>query len=146
MINIADLELFPERDLMNHVNSLMFEREAGTKGENKSITYIQKVISQENIENKIEIFKWSKTITIFAKLILIFLILGSLTSGLFKVFVFFELFFFELFWLMILIDSILIIIIILMLKDLFDMTNVMLIGRRKKSTNLIPLPQSLTVL
>ncbi|MHA1985066.1 MAG: M28 family metallopeptidase [Promethearchaeota archaeon] len=122
---------------MNHVNSLMFEREAGTRGENKSIQYIQKVLSQENIENKIETFKWSKTITILAKLIMIFLILGSLTTGLFKVFVFLEFFSIELFWIVILIDLILIIIIIFMLKDLFDMTNVLLIGRRKKSTNLI---------
>jgi hypothetical protein len=101
VINIADLELFSERDLMNHVNSLMFEREAGTRGENKSIQYIQKVLSQENIENKIETFKWSKTITILAKLIMIFLILGSLTTGLFKVFVFLEFFSIELFWIVI---------------------------------------------
>jgi len=129
VINIADLELFHERKIINHVKSLMFEREAGTKGENKSISYIQKVLSQENIENKIETFKWSKTITILARLILIFLISSS---GLFE-----RLVFFNLFWFVIFIDLILIVIITLILKDLFDMTNVLLIGRRKKSTNLI---------
>jgi len=129
VINIADLELFNEKKIINHVNSLMFEREAGTKGENKSINYIQKVLAQENIENKIDIFKWSKTITILVKLISIFLISSSV--------LFEALVFFNLNWLMIFIDLILIVIIIVVLKDLSDATNVLLIGRRKKSINLI---------
>ena len=86
MINIADLELSHEREIINHVHSLMFEREAGTKGENKSINYIQKVLTQENIENKIDTFKWSKTIKILVKLISIFLISSSV---LFEALVFF---------------------------------------------------------
>lgn len=128
MINIVDSELFKEKKIINHVNSLAFEREAGTEGENKSINYIQKVLTQENIENKIDTFKWSKTITILVKLISIFLISSSV--------LFEALVFFNLNWLMIFIDLILIVIIIVVLKDLFDATNVLLIGRRKKSKNL----------
>jgi len=129
VINIADLELFHEGEIVNHVNSLMFEREAGTKGENRSINYIQKVLTQENIANKIETFKWSKTITILVRLMSIFLI--SL-SVLFEALVFFKLF-----WLTIFIDLVLIVLIIIVIKDLFDVINVLLIGRRKKSKNLI---------
>ncbi len=129
MINIADLEIFHEREIINHVNSLMFDREAGTKGENKSINYIQKVLTQENIENKTETFKWSKTITILVKIISIFLISSSV--------LFQTLVFFNLNWLMIFIDLILIVIIIVVLKVLFDTTHVLLIGRRKKSKNII---------
>ena len=129
MVNIADLELFHERKLINHVNSLMFERVAGTKGENRALNYIQKALTQENIDHNIDTFKWSKTITILAKLISIFLITSSV--------LFEALVFFNLYWFMIFIDLILIVIIILILKDLFDMTNVLLIGRRKKSKNLI---------
>jgi len=129
VIDIAELEFSLEREIINHIHSLMFEREAGTEGENKSINYIQKVLTQENIKNKIDIFKWSKTITILLRLISIFLI-GS--SGLFEALVFFN---FS--WIVIFIDLILIVIIIVVLKDIFDMTNVLLIGRRKKSKNLI---------
>jgi hypothetical protein len=123
------LELSHEKEIINHVHSLMFEREAGTKGENKSINYIQKVLTQENIENKIDTFKWSKTIKILVKLISIFLISSSV--------LFEALVFFNLNWLMIFIDLILIVLLILVLKDLFKMTHVLLIGRRKKSKNLI---------
>ena len=129
MIDIADLELSHETEPMNHVHSLMFEREAGTEGEYKSIKYLQKVLTQENIENKTETFKWSKTITILVKVISIFLISSSV--------LFEALVFLNLNWLMILIDLILIVAVIIVLRDLFDVTSGLLIGKRKKSKNLI---------
>ncbi len=129
MINIADLELSYESEPINHVHSLMYEREAGTEGENKAINYLQKVLTKENIEIKIETFKWSKTITILVKSLSIFLISSS--------FLFEALVFFKLNWLMILLDLFLIVIVTIVLRDLFDMTTGLLIGRRKKSKNLI---------
>ncbi|MFW9874205.1 MAG: M28 family metallopeptidase [Candidatus Thorarchaeota archaeon] len=128
-MNIADLELFHEREIINHVNSLMFEREAGTIGENKTINYIKKVLTKEHIEYYIDTFKWAKTITILVNLLTFFLISST---------VLFELLFhLNLDWLIITFDLILIVIVIILLNDLIDMTYVLLIGRRKKSKNLI---------
>ncbi len=128
-MDISDLKLYSEKNTMQNVNSLMFKRIAGTKGEIKALNYIQKELNKENIENNIESFKWSKTLKNLARSTTIFIFS---TSVLYEVLILSNIL-----WIMIILDLIFIAIIYILIVNLSNMTHLILIGRRKSSKNII---------
>ena len=51
--------ILKERTAIEHVNALAFTRKAGTDGETKGITYIQKELKKNDIESHQESFTYS---------------------------------------------------------------------------------------
>ncbi|MFX0034957.1 MAG: M28 family metallopeptidase [Candidatus Hermodarchaeota archaeon] len=128
-MDISDLKLHNNKETIGHINYLVFERIAGTKGESKAINYIQKELNKENIENKVESFNWSSTINILVKSIIIF-VFG--TSVLYEIFIWLKIL-----WFMIILDLTFIVITYILFINFHDMTRLILIGRAKKSKNII---------
>ncbi len=128
-MDISDLKLHNNKETIGHINYLVFERIAGTKGETKAINYIQKELNKENLETKVESFNWSSTINILVKSIIIF-VFG--TSVLYEIFIWLKLL-----WFMIILDLIFIVITYILFINFHDMTRLILIGRAKKSKNII---------
>ncbi|MFX1594983.1 MAG: M28 family peptidase, partial [Promethearchaeota archaeon] len=123
-----DLKLYDNKETIQHVNFLVFERIAGTKGETKAINYIQKELNKENIETKVESFKWSGTINILVKSIIIFIFC---TSILYEIFILLNLA-----WLMIVLDLIFIVIIYILVINFYALTNLIFLGKTKSSKNI----------
>ncbi len=126
---ISELKFYTEKETIQHVNSLMFERIAGTKGEDKAINYIKKELNRENIQFNIESFKWSKTIKILATLIMIFIIFSSV---LYKTIVFSDIV-----WIMFVLVLIFIALTYILVINFHDMTHLVLLGKRRNSKNII---------
>lgn len=128
-MDISDLKLHHNKGIIQHINLLMFERIAGTKGETKAINYIQKELNNENVDNILESFKWSKTIDILVKSIAICIFWSTI---LFEVTILLNLA-----WLMVILDLFFIGVIYFLVINFYDMTHLMLLGKRKKSKNII---------
>lgn len=126
---ISDLKLYNEKETIEHVNSLMFERKAATKGETKAINYIQRQLNKENIESSTESFKCAKTINILAKSITIFIFSSSI--------LFETIILWNFSWILIILDLFFIALLCILLINLYDMTIIILLGRRNSSENLI---------
>ena len=128
-MDISDRKLNNNEGTIQHINSLMFERIAGTKGETKAINYIQKELNKENVDNNLESFKWSNTINILVKSITIFIFCSTI--------LFETIILLDLAWLMIVLDLFFIWIIYILVINFYDMTHLMLLGKRKNSKNII---------
>ena len=128
-MDISNLKLYNNKGTIQHINLLMFERIAGTKGETKAINYIQKELNKENIENNVEAFKWSRTINILIKAITIFIFCSTL--------LFETIILLDLAWLMIVLDFVFIVIIYILAINFHNMTRLIILGKAKSSKNII---------
>jgi len=117
------------KETIHHINSLMFERIAGTKGETKAINYIQKELNKENIENNVESFEWSRTIKILVNATTFFIFCSTILYETIIVL--------NLAWLMVVLDLIFIAIIYILVISFYDMTHLISIGKKKSSKNII---------
>jgi hypothetical protein len=107
----------------------MFERIAGTNGETKTINYIQKELNKENIDNAVESFKWSGTINILVRALIIFIFC---TSILYETIILLNLA-----WLMIILDLVFIILIYILALNFYNMTRLIIVGKTKSSKNVM---------
>jgi len=115
------------RKKIHHVDSLLFTRDSGTEGETKAINYITNQMINENIKFEVESFKWSKTISFLMKLLFIFVISSAILYE--------TIIFLKLAWLGIILNSLVIFLFYLILKNLSDLKFIILLGKRRKSRN-----------
>ena len=120
--------ILKERTAIEHVNALAFTRKAGTDGETKGITYIQKELKKNDIESHQESFTYSSGSLM--KLLLTFLFFYVI---LYEIILFFN----EYAWAILILHGILIITLMKGMAYLMDWTNIIYFGKKSKSNNVI---------
>jgi len=73
-MSISNLKSFNDKATIIHVKSLAFNRTASTVGEIKTINYIEKELTKENIETNIEYFKWTSPNRLLIRIIYIIIL------------------------------------------------------------------------
>ncbi|MFX0002070.1 MAG: M28 family metallopeptidase [Candidatus Hodarchaeota archaeon] len=130
MINISKLNLYDEEAAINHVKSLAFTRNAATEGETKALNYIRRELDKKNIESNVESFEWSKSLRKMQKLIFLWIFAFILANEILLLYP-------NLTWLIIPLDGIFFLVLILGVKNIFDYSKKVFIGKRKESRNII---------
>lgn len=130
MINISNLELYDKQAALNHVKALAFTRHAATEGETKAINYIRKELDKETIEYKLQSFEWSKSLRKLQKLIFLLIFLFISVNEILLLYPSFT-------WLNIPLNGLFLIVLILGMKNVFNYSRIVFIGKRKESNNII---------
>jgi len=131
VIFISGLKLYQEDAALSHIKSLSFTRNAMIPKEQiKTNNYIRKQLEAANINVISEAFRWTKSLSILMKLaFLMVLIFGII----YEILVLMA----DLIWIILILDVLLAGILAIMLKNLFDMTKFIDLGKEFESENLL---------
>ncbi len=132
---MTSLNLYDPQSAINHVKNLAFKRYAATEGETKTVNYILKELEKENINSTVELFEWTKSLSklknFFFFSIFIFVLLSEVIL-LFPIAA----------WLILPLDVLIIVIILLAGKYIFDFSRIIFLGKRRTSKNVLTTIQS----
>ncbi|MHA1149277.1 MAG: M28 family metallopeptidase [Promethearchaeota archaeon] len=127
---MTDLKIYDENAAINHVKSLEFKRLAETEGEIKTLNYIQRELEKESIPTELESFQWAKTTIYMMKFAFIFILMYVC---IYQILLLYS----EFMWIILFLDLLLIGIIYIGVKVLFDMTRISFMGKKFESNNII---------
>ncbi|MFW9829083.1 MAG: M28 family metallopeptidase [Candidatus Thorarchaeota archaeon] len=132
---MSSLNLYDPQSTINHVKNLAFKRYAATDGETKAVNYILKELEKENISYKVESFEWTKTLSKLKNLFLFSIFLFVLITEVILLFPFAA-------WVILPLDGLMLVIILLAGKYIFDLSRIIFIGKKRTSKNVITTAQA----